>query len=57
MPLFLLSTHKQCSLSHFIHKSTAMYVSLKNLKPWWDSNPGLLIPEADAMSTVPRRQG
>jgi hypothetical protein len=33
------------------------YVFLKNLIPWWDSNPGLLVPEADAMSTAPRRQG
>jgi hypothetical protein len=24
---------------------------------WRDPNPGLLIPEADAMSTAPRRQG
>jgi hypothetical protein len=24
MPLFLLSTHKKCRLSHFIHNSTAM---------------------------------
>jgi hypothetical protein len=23
--------------------------------PWRDSNPGLLVPEADAMSTAPRR--
>jgi hypothetical protein len=27
----------------------------KNLIPWQDSNPGLLVPEADAMSTAPRR--
>jgi hypothetical protein len=25
--------------------------------PWRDLNLGLLVPEADAMSTVPRRQG
>jgi hypothetical protein len=25
MPLFLLSTHKQCISSHFIHNSTAMF--------------------------------
>jgi hypothetical protein len=29
----------------------------KNLIPWRDSNQGLLVPEADAMSTAPRRQG
>jgi hypothetical protein len=29
----------------------------KSLIPWRDSNPGLLVPEADAMSTAPRRQG
>jgi hypothetical protein len=33
------------------------YVTLKNLIPWRDSNTGLLISEADAMSTAPRRQG
>jgi hypothetical protein len=30
------------------------YVSLKT---WRDSNPGLLVPEADVMSIAPRRQG
>jgi hypothetical protein len=29
----------------------------KNLIPGVDSNPGLLAPEADAMSTAPRRRG
>jgi hypothetical protein len=29
----------------------------KNLMPWRDSNPGLLVPEAGAMSTAPRRRG
>jgi hypothetical protein len=29
----------------------------KNLIPWRDSNLGLPVPEADAMSTAPRRQG
>jgi hypothetical protein len=52
MPLFLLSTHKQC---HFIHNSTAMYP--ENLIPLRDSNLGLLVLEADAMSSAPRRQG
>jgi hypothetical protein len=33
------------------------YVSLKNLIPWRDLNPGLLVPESDVMSTPPRRQG
>jgi hypothetical protein len=32
-------------------------VSLQNLTPWRDSNPGLLVPVADAMFTAPRRQG
>jgi hypothetical protein len=49
MPSFLLSTHKQCILSHFIHNS--LLCSPKNLIPWRDSNPGLLVPQADAMST------
>jgi hypothetical protein len=47
--LFLLSIHKQCILSH------ALLCFPKNLIPWWDSNPGLLVPEADAMSTAPRK--
>jgi hypothetical protein len=51
MPLFI-STHKQCMLSYFIHNSTALFP--KNLIPWRDSNPGLLVPEVDAMSTGPR---
>jgi hypothetical protein len=33
------------------------YVFPKNLIPWRDLNPGLLVPEADAMSTEPRHQG
>jgi hypothetical protein len=28
----------------------------QNLMPWRDSNPGLPVPEADAMSTAPRLQ-
>jgi hypothetical protein len=32
------------------------YVFPKNLIPWRDSNPSLLVPEADAMSSAPRRQ-
>jgi hypothetical protein len=56
MPLLLLSTDKQCILSNFIYNSTAMFL-LKTLYPGRDSNPGLLVPEADAMSTAPRRQG
>jgi hypothetical protein len=53
-------------ISHFQHTNNAHQVILyttallyfpKNLIPWRDSNPGLLVPEADAMSTAPRRQG
>jgi hypothetical protein len=40
-----------------ILKTTALLCFPKNLIPWQDSNPGLLVPEADAMSTAPRRQG
>jgi hypothetical protein len=36
--------------------TTALLCFPKNLKPWQDSNPVLLVPEADAMSTAPRRQ-
>jgi hypothetical protein len=37
IPLFLLSTHKQCILSHLY--TTALLCFLENLIPWWDSNP------------------
>jgi hypothetical protein len=37
--------------------TTALLCFPKNLMPWRDSNPGLLVPEADAMSSAPRRQG
>jgi hypothetical protein len=51
----LFSIHKQWILSHLY--TTALLCFPKNLIPWRDSNPGLLVPEADAMSTAPRRQG
>jgi hypothetical protein len=35
--------------------TTALLRFPKNLIPWWDSNPGLLVLETDAMSTAPRR--
>jgi hypothetical protein len=34
--------------------TTALLCFPKNLIPWRDYNPGLLVPEADAMSTAPR---
>jgi hypothetical protein len=37
--------------------TTALLCFPKNLIPWRVSNPGLLVPEADSMSTAPRRQG
>jgi hypothetical protein len=42
-------------IKSFVH----CYVSLKTYiyVSWRDSNPGLLVPEADAMSTAPSRQG
>jgi hypothetical protein len=55
MPLLLLSTHKQCILSHFY--TTALRCFPKNLIPWRGLNPGLLVPEVDAMSIAPCRQG
>jgi hypothetical protein len=36
--------------------TTALLCLPKNLIPWRDSNPGLLVPEADAMSTASRRR-
>jgi hypothetical protein len=32
-----------------------MYQNLKNLTPWRDSNPELSVLEADAMTSVPRK--
>jgi hypothetical protein len=43
-------------ISPFQH-TTALLCFPKNLIPLRDSNPGLLVPEADAMSTAPRYQG
>jgi hypothetical protein len=54
IPFFLLSTHKQFLLSHFVHNTTAMYVSLTCFPGCYVSlttlyygdisNPGLKIP-------------
>jgi hypothetical protein len=43
--------------SPFQHKNnyTAMFFQKTSHIPWWDSNPGLLVPEADAMSTAPEQ--
>jgi hypothetical protein len=46
---------QECKLSHFY--TTALLCFPINLIPWRDSNLGLLVPEADAMSTAPCRQG
>jgi hypothetical protein len=55
LPYSSLSTHKKCILSYY-----TQYVSLlcfpKNIIPLRDSNPELLVPEADGMSTALRRQ-
>jgi hypothetical protein len=46
-----------------MHKQWILHKSFYNVSmktvciPWLDSNPGLLVPEADAMSTAPRSQG
>jgi hypothetical protein len=40
MPLFLILTHKQLTLSE--EYTTALLCFPKNLIPWRDSNPGLL---------------
>jgi hypothetical protein len=53
--IYLLSVNKRSILSHLF--TTALLCFPKNLIPWRDSNPGLLVPEADAMSTAPRRHG
>jgi hypothetical protein len=43
-------------ISPFQH-TTALLCFPKNLIPLRDSNPGLLVPEVDVMSTAPRYQG
>jgi hypothetical protein len=40
---------------HIKSSYTALLCFQNNLMPWLDSNRGLLVPEADAMSTAPRR--
>jgi hypothetical protein len=70
MHVIYLSIFKKISASAFIspfntqimhsksfYTQQHCHVSLKTLHaPWRDSNPGLLVPEADAMSIAPRRQ-
>jgi hypothetical protein len=53
MPSFLLFNTQTM---HVILYTTSLRCFPKNLIPWRDSNPGLLVPEADAMSTAPRRR-
>jgi hypothetical protein len=43
--------------SFYKQQTTALLCFPKNIIPWRDSNPGLFIPEVDAMSTALRRQG
>jgi hypothetical protein len=57
MPLFILCVQYTNNAYQGISYTTALLCFPKNLIPWRDSNPGLLDPEADAMSTAPRRQG
>jgi hypothetical protein len=54
---FISPFHHTNNANEVILYTTALLCFPKNLIPWWDSNPGLLVPEADAMSTAPRRQG
>jgi hypothetical protein len=57
IPSFLLFDTQTTHIKSF-YTQRYCYVSLKTLYiPWRDSNPGLLVPEADAMSTAPRRLG
>jgi hypothetical protein len=56
MPLFLLFNTQTMHIKVILY-TTALLCFPKNLIPWWDLNPGLLVPEADAMSTASRRQG
>jgi hypothetical protein len=48
-------TNNAYYVSHCTRNSTAMFH--KNLIPRRDSNPGLLVPDTNAMSTAPHCQG
>jgi hypothetical protein len=55
---FISTFNTQTMLIRSFYTQQHCYVSLKTLhSPWRDSNPGLLVPEADAMSTAPCRRG
>jgi hypothetical protein len=54
MPLFLLFNTQTM---HIKSLYTQQHCFPKNLIPWRDSNPGLDVPEADAMPTVTLSQG
>jgi hypothetical protein len=54
---FFLLFNTQTMHNKSFYTQQHCYVFPKNLIPWRDLNPGLLVPEADAMSTAPRRQG
>jgi hypothetical protein len=57
MPLVLLFNTQAMHIKSFYTYTTALLWLPKNLIPWRDSNPGLLVPEANVTSTAPRRQG
>jgi hypothetical protein len=55
--VFISSFNTQTMHIKSFYTQKNCYVFPKNLIPWRDSNPGLLAPEADAMSTLPHGQG
>jgi hypothetical protein len=54
MPLPLWHTNDP----YYVNETQQHWYDLpKNLKPWQDPNPDLLLPGLDAVSTAPQRQG
>jgi hypothetical protein len=54
--LYFSFQHTNNAFEVFLYTTALLCYPLK-LIPWQDSNPGPLVPEANAMSTAPRRQG
>jgi hypothetical protein len=52
---FISPFNTKMHIKSFLY-TTSLLGFPKNLIPWQDSNPGLHVLEADAMSTVPRSQ-
>jgi hypothetical protein len=54
---FISPFNKQTTHIKSLYTQQHCHVFPKPLIPWRDSNPGLLVPVTDMMSTAPSRQG